>query len=114
MSSSAFSLGAAIPADGFSVIQGEPAIGGLHGATRHFFCPYCMTWMFTRPEGMDRFVNVRTPMMDDPSGLAPFMDTFMCEALPWVKPQSPNSYDTFPPQDAYPALIADYAKANAG
>ena len=60
MSSSAFSLSAAIPAEGFEIIAGEPVIGGLHGGTRHYFCPHCMTWMFTRPEGMDWFVNLRS------------------------------------------------------
>src|SRR5215470_19244491 len=59
MTSSAFSLSAAIPSDGFSVTQGEPVIGGLHGPTRHFFCAYCMSWLFTRPEGLDWFVNIR-------------------------------------------------------
>ena len=59
MSASAFSLSAAIPSDAFLVIQGEPVIGGLHGPTRHFFCAYCMSWMFTRPDGFDAIVNVR-------------------------------------------------------
>lgn len=25
------------PTEGFAVIKGEPVIGGLHGATRHYF-----------------------------------------------------------------------------
>src|SRR5690242_20124365 len=53
MSASAYSLSAAIPTQGFTVIQGEPVIGGLHGPTRHFFCPHCKSWMFTKPEGLD-------------------------------------------------------------
>ena len=65
MSSSAYSLSAAIPSEGFEVTQGEPVIGGLHGASRHYFCGYCMSWMFTRPEGMDWFVNLRPTMLDD-------------------------------------------------
>jgi len=45
---------AAIPAAGFEVTRGEPVIGGIHGPeAHHYFCPYCMTWMFTKPEGMD-------------------------------------------------------------
>ena len=40
MGSRAYSLSVAIPADGFSVIAGEPVIGGLHGATMHNFCPH--------------------------------------------------------------------------
>ena len=37
MSSSAYSLSAAIPSDGFEVTQGEPVLGGLKGSTRHYF-----------------------------------------------------------------------------
>ena len=59
MSASAFSLSVAIPAAGFAVTQGEPVIGGLHGAARHYFCPHCKSWMFTRMEGLDAFVNLR-------------------------------------------------------
>ena len=40
MSASAFSLSVAVPAEGFAVTAGEPVIGGLHGTTRHFFCPH--------------------------------------------------------------------------
>src|SRR6478735_12330017 len=67
MTASAFSLSVLYPSASFEVVQGEPVIGGLHGATRHFFCPHCMSWLFTRPEGLDEFVNVRTVMLDDAS-----------------------------------------------
>ena len=48
MTGSAYSLSAAIPSEGFEVTKGEPVIGGLHGLSRHYFCPYCRSWMFTR------------------------------------------------------------------
>lgn len=67
MTASAFSLSIAIPSAGFSIIKGEATIGGLHGATRHYFCPHCKSWMFTRPEGIDEFVNLRPTMLDDAS-----------------------------------------------
>jgi hypothetical protein len=54
MSASAFSLSIGIPSEGFDVTEGEPVTGGLHGPTRHFFCARCLSWMFTRPEGMNR------------------------------------------------------------
>ncbi|MFU0506693.1 GFA family protein [Pseudaminobacter sp. NGMCC 1.201702] len=108
MSSSAFSLSAAIPAEGFEVIQGEPVIGGLHGATRHYFCPHCMSWMFTRPEGMDWFVNLRTTMLDEPSRLAPFVETWTAEKLAFAQTGAPHSYDKLPPLEAWEGLIREY------
>jgi hypothetical protein len=72
MSSSAYSLTAIIPADGFEITKGEPVIGGLHGPDlHHYFCGHCMTWMFTRPEGMDWSVNVRPNLFDDVSRFRP-------------------------------------------
>ena len=51
MSASAFSLSVSLPSDGFEVIAGEPVLGGLRGEHRHYFCPACKSWMFTRPGG---------------------------------------------------------------
>ncbi|HTI66223.1 MAG TPA: GFA family protein [Caulobacteraceae bacterium] len=113
MSSSAFSLSAAIPSEGFAVTQGEPVIGGLHGAARHYFCPNCMSWMFTRPEGLDWFVNLRPTMLDDPSWFSPFVETWTAEKLPWATTPAVHSFAAFPPMDAYPGLIGEYA-ARAG
>ncbi len=110
MSSSAFSLSAAIPAEGFEVIAGEPVIGGLHGATRHYFCPHCLTWMFTRPEGMDWFVNLRSTMLDDTNGVAPFVETFTSEKLPWAATSAVHSYEAFPPMEAFAGLIQEFAE----
>jgi len=58
MSAGAFSLSAAIASAAFLVTQGQPVIGGLHGPTRHFFRPYCMSWMFTRTHGFDAMANI--------------------------------------------------------
>lgn len=109
MSASAFSLSAAIPADGFAVTAGEPVIGGLHGATRHFFCPHCMAWMFTRPEGMDWFVNLRPTMLDDPAWVRPYVETYTSARLPWAVTGARHSFETFPSPDAFAPLIAAFA-----
>ena len=108
MSASAYSLSAAIPSEGFEITQGEPVIGGLHGASRHYFCPHCMSWMFTRPEGVDFFVNLRPTMLDDTSWFTPFIETFTSEKLPWATTGAPHSYETFPPYEAFDRLIQDY------
>ncbi len=113
MSSSAYSLSAAIPAEGFEVTKGEPVIGGLHGATRHYFCPHCMSWMFTRPEGMDWFVNLRPTMLDDANWFSPFIETFTSEKLPFAATGATHSYETFPPMEAYEGLVKEFAEKQA-
>jgi hypothetical protein len=113
MSASAYSLSAAIPADGFAAIDGEPVIGGLHGASRHYFCPHCKSWMFTRPEGLDWFVNLRPTMLDDASWYSPFIETFTREKLPWATTSAVHSYETFPPMEAYEGLLRAFAERAA-
>jgi hypothetical protein len=109
MSSSAYSLSAAIPSEGFEVTKGEPVIGGLHGASKHYFCGYCMTWMFTRPEGIDWFVNLRPTMLDDHAWYAPFIETWTAEKLPWAATSAVHSYEALPAFEDYEGLIAEYA-----
>jgi hypothetical protein len=110
MTASAFSLSALYPTDRFEVIWGEPVIGGLHGATRHFFCPHCMSWLFTRPEGMDPFVNVRATLLDDARSFRPFVETYISEALPWAKTSAVHAFEKFPPMEQHAAFLAEYAK----
>src|SRR3546814_21111422 len=79
MTASAFSLSAAIPTQGFRVTSGEPVIGGLHGTERHYFCPFCLSWLFTKPAGIDVFVNVRSTMLMEQAWAEPFLETFRSE-----------------------------------
>lgn len=113
MSSSAFSLSAAIPTEAFEVTRGEPAIGGLHGASKHYFCPRCMSWMFTRPEDLDWFVNVRSTMLDDTNGIAPFVETYAGEGFAWAKTGAPHSYETLPADDAWEGLMQGFREWTA-
>jgi hypothetical protein len=108
MTGSAFSLSAAFPSNGFSVTKGQPAVGGLHGTTRHFFCPHCMSWMFTRPDGFD-FVNVRATMLDDASDFSPFIETYTIEKLPWAGTPAPHKFAKFPTLEEYRGLMEKYA-----
>ena len=88
MSASAFSLTLTLPADGFEVIAGEPVLGGLN-RDMHHFCGRCMTWMFTRPLGMDWLVNLRPTMLDDHRWFEPFIEFFAGEKLPWARNRRP-------------------------
>ncbi|WP_037386485.1 GFA family protein [Sinorhizobium americanum] len=110
MTASAYSLSVAVPSEGFAVTKGEPVIGGLHGATRHYFCPHCMSWMFTRPEGMDWFVNLRATMLDDASWYTPFIETWTSEKLPWAATPAVHSYETIPAMEEYEGLLQGYAE----
>lgn len=108
MSSSAFSLSAAIPSRGFEVIRGEPVLGGLRSPElRHFFCPACMTWMFTR--FLPEFVNVRVTMLDEVSWFSPFVETWTRTKLPWVMLPTVHSYAELPPVEDYGMLTAEFA-----
>lgn len=114
MSGSAFSVSIAYPSEGFDVIAGDPVIGGLHADPKHYFCPHCMSWMFTRPEQVPWLVNVRATMLDDTTGYAPFMETFTDEKLPWATTPAVRSYPRFPEFDEYEALTADFQASRAG
>lgn len=108
MSGSAYSLTAIIPVDGFAVTKGEPVIGGLHGPdTHHFFCGHCMTWMFTRPEGMP-FVNVRPTLLDDTAWFRPFMETYTSTRLPFAETGAVRSFAEFSAMEEYEGLVGAY------
>jgi len=108
MSASAYSLSAAIPSAAFSVTDGEPVIGGLRGHPRHYFCPNCMSWMFTRIEGRE-FVNLRPTMLDDAAWCKPFIESYTSEKLPWAVTGAVHSFEQFPPREAYGDLIEEFA-----
>lgn len=110
MTASAFSLSIAVASEGFAVTEGETVIGGLHGESHHHFCPYCMSWMFTRTEGFDWFVNVRATMLDDRSWYEPFIETWTSEKLPWANTPAVHSYEKVPGLDLFERLVKEYAE----
>jgi hypothetical protein len=110
MTASAFSLSSLYGSDSFEVTQGEPTLGGLRGTTRHFFCPDCMSWLFTRPEGMDQFVNVRSTLLDNASAHRPFVETYTSEKLGWAETGATHGFEQFPPEERFPELIDAFAQ----
>ena len=109
MSGGAFSLSSLYPAERFAVTQGQTARGGLKTGPNHQFCPDCMSWMFTVPEGLEAFVNVRTPMFDDALEHRPYVETCVAEALPGAVSGAVRSYEVFPHENEFPELIAGYS-----
>jgi hypothetical protein len=113
MTASAFSLSVLVPAAGFEVTTGEPVIGGLHGAAHHFHCEYCKSWLFTRPDGMDAFVNVRATMLDDARWFAPFVETSTAEALRWAKTAAVHSFPNIPAPEVWGPIVEAFAREGA-
>jgi hypothetical protein len=109
MSASAFSLSIAVPADGFELIGGEPVLGGF-SRDMHFFCPRCMSWMFTRPIGFDWFVNIRATMLDQHGWFEPFVETYTSERLPWAFTHAKHSYEGLPDMAEYETLVRRFAE----
>jgi hypothetical protein len=114
MTASAYSLSLAVPVEGFSVTLGEPVPGGLQGASQHFFCPFCKSWMFTRPEGLDWLVNLRATMLDEHQWFVPFVELYTSEGLAWAKTPARYSYETLPDNDRFMAMAEEYAAEGAG
>lgn len=113
MTASAFSLSALYPAAAFEVTAGEPIIGGLRGATRHFHCPNCLSWLFTRPDGLADFVNIRATMLENARSFRPFIETYLCEKLPWAETGAAHGFEKFPAPEAFPSLMAEFANRAA-
>ncbi|WP_425409946.1 GFA family protein [Hyphococcus sp.] len=109
MAASAFSLTAIFAADSFSLSAGNPVIGGMHGGLRHYFCDYCLSWTYTRPDEFDGFVNVRTTMLEHAEDFPPFMETCTSEKLSWAHTGAVRSFEQFPGADELDVLFRDYA-----
>ena len=110
MTASAFSLSSLYPANIFQITSGEPVIGGMHGADHHYFCPHCMSWLFTRLNGADELVNVRATMMDDVESYEPFIETYTSEMLPWATTPATHSFEKFPPMEMFRSLLGEFEK----
>jgi len=110
MTGGGYSLSTLYPSAALTLLAGEPVLGGLRGSTRHYFCPACMSWLFTRPEGVDDYVNVRSTMLSDAPTHRPFIETWTRERLPWGSSGAVRSFDTVPAPEAIEGLLSDFAE----
>ena len=114
MTASAYSLTVTVPADGFEVTKGEPVLGGLKGpVSHHRHCPDCLSWMFTRAEGFDGFVNLRASVLDERSWFEPYVELWTDEGLPWARTGARHSYATSPDMAEWGRLMAGFAGSGA-
>ena len=105
----AYSLTFMLPADGFTA-EGETEIGGLHRENlRHHFCTHCKNWLYTDgfAEGL---VNVRPTLLEDPSWVVPYAETYTSESLPAAQTGAVLSFEAFPSDADFPAIVEGFAK----
>ena len=67
-----------------------------------------MSWMFTRVDGMDWFVNLRPTMLDDCRWFTPFIETWTREKLPWATTPAVHSFESLPSVEQFGALTETY------
>jgi hypothetical protein len=113
MTASAFSLSEGYSADGFRLVSGETVIGGIRGPSRHHHCDYCKSWLYTEPEGVEGFVNVRSVMFDEPRREKPYVEVYVGEALPWAVIGAERQFDALPELEEWPNLIQEFPAQHA-
>ena len=109
MSASAFSLSSLYPAERFEV-TGEPRRADLGTGPTHMFCGKCMSWMYTVPEGMDAFVNVRSTLFQNAAEHRPFIETYRRDSMEWANSGAARTYDGVPDDNEFGALITAYGE----
>lgn len=110
MTSGAFSLSALYPDDRMRVIAGETILGGLKQATKHHFCANCLSWIYTRPAGLEGMVNIRTPLLEYASEFPPFVEFFRDEGLPGVESGAALTFGSAPQVNEFLKLKDAYAE----
>ena len=88
--------------------------GGLKGPiSHHYHCPDCLSWVFTRAEGFDWFVNLRAPMLDDASWFEPFVDIWTSEGFSWAETGAKHRYPATPEMADFQMLMEAFAREGA-
>jgi hypothetical protein len=82
-----FSSFVVVPAAAFCVVKGEPRFHAspseAGGHTHRGFCPECGSPVWGKPDAAPEIVAIRVASLDDPSGFAPQMDVWTCDAQTW-------------------------------
>jgi hypothetical protein len=113
MSASAYSLTLSFRSDGVEVTRGEPVLGGLKRSPRHYHCPDCLSWVFTRADDPDWLVNVRATMLDDHGWVRPFVELCRSEGFEWADTGAKHSYAQFPDPSDWGRLTQAFAAEGA-
>jgi hypothetical protein len=101
ITSSAFSLGLALPETAFQLTAGEPrALQRMADSGRlntRFVCPDCASWIYSLPRG--GAVRVRAGTLDDTSWLRPTRHIWTRSKQPWITfAESDETFEGQPPE----------------
>lgn len=110
LTASAYSLSIVVPSSGFTVMRGEPVIGGMHGPHRQLYCSHCKNWVFTQPQGLDFIVNVRATMLDEHHWYKPYVEVFAAEKLAWASTGAVHSFASQPDLEGYAPLVEAFGR----
>ena len=72
-----------------------------------------MSWLFTRPEGTDDFINIRSTMLENSQLYQPFIETYPDEKLELATSGAKHGFNKFPPQELFPTLLQEYADSES-
>jgi len=113
MTASAYTVSLGLNAAGFEVTKGEPVLGGLRAEPKHYHCPDCKSWMFTKPSSMPGFVNLRVTMLDDHAWVRPFVDFHRREGFAWAETGAKYSYQQIASDAEFATVLREYAVEGA-
>lgn len=114
LTSGPYSLTLMLPDEGFAVLEGETARGGLHRDESHYhYCAHCKSWLYTTAPALGPFVNFRPTMLEDASWVVPYVESYVSEKLPGVVSGAKHSFEKFPVREQYPELVAGFAREGA-
>jgi hypothetical protein len=113
MTASAFTISLGLSSEGFEVTNGEPVLGGLRAEPKHYHCPLCKSWMFTKPSAMPGFVNLRATMLDDHAWVRPFVDFHRREGFDWAQTGAKYSFQRFASDEDLATVLKEYPQEGA-
>ena len=99
LTSSAFSLGMAVPDTGFALRDGDgpgcwTKTGSSGKQSHQYTCPACAGWTHTRADSVPGIIIVRPMTLDDHAWVRPVAQIFTRSALPWALMPVQFSYET--------------------
>lgn len=113
MTGGAYALSLSLSVDGFEVTKGEPVLGGMRAEPKHFHCPDCKSWVFTKPTSLPWLVNLRPTMLDDHAWVRPFVEFYRDEGFAWAQTGAKYSWSGQVADAAIQQAVAEYAVEGA-